>query len=436
MHLFYETTLIVAFFLSGGIVPYASGTGNEKAKSAAPDKGFTPEKAAALAISLNPSLRALRDQRGLTEAELVIAGIIPNPELDMSFTRPTGGDTAGTVDGYDLELTWEVSSLVGRGHKKQGARFKKEQIDLEIAWREWQIAVAAKSVVFDLTKLHEQILLSEKALNWMTENISNIRKSLARGAVTADILNPAEAIYNKTEETLLENKKEAVRQNLALKSLFGQSDDGDISLNKDILLPSHAELPGETVFLEGLEKRRFDLLALSRGRESQNEAVRTALLERLPKIRLGPTISQDPEKIRTTGFIVNVDVPVFNLNRGRVGFEKATQKKLADEYNNRVFEARSDVKILISSIHFLNEQIELAMKSEKSLSMLANNYTKALLSGRADALSYYTVLNDYIQAQIRVVMLKGDLAKAMVLLGIFSGFYELPKPERSGERLS
>lgn len=47
-------------------------------------RGIVPDEAAAIALYSNPALRAIRDRRGLAAAQLVQAGILPNPVVSYS----------------------------------------------------------------------------------------------------------------------------------------------------------------------------------------------------------------------------------------------------------------------------------------------------------------------------------------------------------------
>ena len=42
-------------------------------------RGIGPDDAAAIALYSNPALRAIRDRRGLAAAQVIQAGILPNP---------------------------------------------------------------------------------------------------------------------------------------------------------------------------------------------------------------------------------------------------------------------------------------------------------------------------------------------------------------------
>src|SRR4029077_6125614 len=76
--------------------------------------GLSPDEAAILAVIANPKLRASRDQRQLAEAQLLQAGILPNPQFSYSLGVPTGGMTQGTTSAYNYGLNWEITSIVSR----------------------------------------------------------------------------------------------------------------------------------------------------------------------------------------------------------------------------------------------------------------------------------------------------------------------------------
>ena len=67
--------------------------------------GLSPDEAAVLAVIANTKLRAVRDQRQLAAAQLLQAGILPNPQFSYSLAPPTGGATQGTVNAFNFGLS-------------------------------------------------------------------------------------------------------------------------------------------------------------------------------------------------------------------------------------------------------------------------------------------------------------------------------------------
>lgn len=178
--------------------------------------------------------------------------------------------------------------------------------------------------------------------------------------------------------------------------------------------------------MKGLEQRRLDLLALRRGYDSQEEVVRGSVLEQFPEISIGSSISRDTDNLKTTGFGVNIELPIFNRGQGKIAIERATRKKLYDEYIARIFGTHSDIAQIESGIRFLNEQIIAAQSMNVSLKKLNENYRLALNDGQINALDYYHVWSALINNKIKIIDLKGQLAQAVVALELATGFFEIP----------
>src|SRR5207247_1081459 len=111
-------------------------------------RGIGPDDAATIALYSNPALRAIRDRRGLAAAQLIQAGILPNPVVSYARDFVTGGSTAGTRDGYTFNAGWEFSALIPFLPKQIAARKNFQSVDLDVAWQEWQIAVNARTAVY------------------------------------------------------------------------------------------------------------------------------------------------------------------------------------------------------------------------------------------------------------------------------------------------
>jgi len=399
------------------------------------DKGLSPDGAAVLAVLLNPSLRAVRNQRELSDAQIFEAGLLPNPQLHYSLDKPTGGDTAGKVNAFGLELDWNVASLIARASKVREAKARGEAVDLDIAWREWQVAQGTKAAVYKLSSLLNQIALIDQVRKQVAKNLVYVRKAVSDGYMSASDINSVRVASSLVNERLLLFKKQADQQRLKLLRLMGVPANSKVHLSKNLSLPSKIILPKKSL-VEGLEQRRLDLLALRSGYDSQDAAVRVAVLEQFPRITIGPTINRDTDNLRTTGFSLNIELPLFNRGRGGIVAKRATRKKLYDEYIARVFGTRSDIEQLKSGIRFLNEQIVAAQATEANFRELVKNYRKALTDGRVNALVYYRIWSDLIDAQIKVVDLKGQLAQAMVALELATGFFEIPGVKQSFDTVS
>jgi outer membrane protein TolC len=194
-------------------------------------------------------------------------------------------------------------------------------------------------------------------------------------------------------------------------------------MRQDVPLPSCLNPPSKQSLLEGLEERRLDLLALKRGYESEDATLRAAILAQFPKIGLGFNGARDTSNVKTLGFGVSIDIPLFDRNQGAIATEQATRQKLFDEYAQRVFEARWDVATAIDDIRATNGLIAAIEASLPALQKFAQTFGDALEKGNADVLSYRTAQSALAQKQIEVIKLRQQLIENWIALEIAAGQY-------------
>jgi outer membrane protein TolC len=167
----------------------------------------------------------------------------------------------------------------------------------------------------------------------------------------------------------------------------------------------------------------LDLLGLQQGLESQDATVRAAVLAQFPKMSAAFVKASDTTNVHTTGFNVAIDVPIFDRNQGAIATERATRQRLRDEYNQRMFEARSDIATAIADIRSLGRQIAAAEEALPLLEKLVASAQTAIEQGNADVLSYYTARSNLLQKRIQLIKLQEQLLEAHTALEIASGRY-------------
>ena len=390
--------------------------------------GLSPDEAAVLAVLVNPSLRAVRDARGMAAAQLLQAGLLPNPQLTYNLDLPVGVNPPGTVNAYGIGANWDVTQLISRSARVRSAASHRAAVDLDVAWQEWQVAQAARTAVDRVISLSAQAALTEQMDQRLSNNVSVVRQAADKGLVSELDLAAAETASNQAHAKSLDLEKQSEDQRLTLNRLLGLPAETKIELQKNATLPSHLDpLPSEKL-LQNLEERRLDLVALRRGYESQDAAIRAAILGQFPKINLGVNHARDNTGVKSVGFGVSIDLPIFDRNQGQIAQEYATRKTLFDEYVNRVFEARSDVATLVADLRALDAQIETARAAEPGLQRLVEAYRRATNQGQADVLSYYTAWNNLAQQQIEILSLQQQLAETQIALELATGLFRIDAP--------
>jgi outer membrane protein TolC len=390
-------------------------------------KSITPEQAAVIAVLLNPSLRAIRDERDSAEAQVITAGILPNPQLSFGEDFPHGSSDTKTVNAYALGLNWEVTQLITRDARLRAANAKAASVNLDIAWQEWQIAQAAKTAVYDLAALQKQLDLAQDVNARMTENLRLTREGVKSGAKTLLDVSAAEAASQDAYLTVVATQRDVAHQRMMLNRSMGLPADTEFEISA-IEFPDKVKLPAKQELLKSLEQRRLDLLALRHGYESQEETLRAQVLAQFPKMTLGFNKDRDTEGVSTLGFGVSVDIPIFDRNQGAIADEIATRQKLFDEYVNRVFEARSDVAMAFATIHQIESELTSTEEATTSLKKLVEAYRIARDNGTVDALSYYSSIGNLKQKQIDLIKLQKDLIDNRIALELAAGCFLADEP--------
>ncbi len=383
-------------------------------------RGLSPDEAGVLAVLVNPELRAERDQRSAAAAQLLQAGLLPNPQLSANADLPLGADHADSFTAYGIGADWEVTSLITLDAKKRAAAANSAAIELDIAWKEWQIAETAKLAAYDVLALEAQLAAAKEVDEQFAQNLSVVRGAFDRHDKTLLDLSAAEASWQDSRGVVLSQTKELRHQRQVLNRALGVPPATEIKL-RDEPLPAATKPPAMDELLPNLSDRRLDLLALKRGYESQEESVRAAVLGQFPKINLGFNGARDTGNVKTIGFGVGIDIPIFDRNQGAIATEQATRQKLFDEYNERVFTARADIAEALDGIAAVNDQIVAAEAALPALERLVKTYQAALQNGNADVLTAYTARTTLAQKQIEILKLRQELTQNWIALEIASG---------------
>ena len=173
--------------------------------------------------------------------------------------------------------------------------------------------------------------------------------------------------------------------------------------------------------MQGLEKRRLDLVALTLGYQSEEASLRAAVLSQFPKIGLSLSKARDTSDIKTRGYGVTVDLPLFDRNQGQIAIGKTTRQQLFDEYVARVAEARSEVVQILSNLANTRTQLKTVNASLPELEQWVSSFGKALETRNADIMAYRDARGTLASRRMEQSKLQQDLLELCVALEIATG---------------
>jgi outer membrane protein TolC len=384
--------------------------------------GFTPDELAVMAVIVSPGLRALRDQRGVAQAQVLQAGLLPNPQLGYTFDQQHGNHDPTLVNGNSLGLDWEITALLGYRDRVASAKSTAAALDLGIAWREWQVAQEARLSAFRLLSLEGRLTFARETERERADVLALAKKAFAVGAMTTSDLAAATEAWSTAQDARFALEQALTAQRLALNLALGQPADQPVMLKAGAGFP---ELPpgsdNAASLLDGLEQRRLDLVALTIGYQSAEAALRAAVKAQFPRIGLSFGKARDTSDVHTRSFGLTVDLPFFDRNQGQIALGSATRQQLFDEYVARVAEARADVMRILSDLAILRTQLQTIDAGLPELERLGAALDQAMQTRNADAAAWRDAHGALLTRRAERAKMQEDILELGVALEIATG---------------
>lgn len=312
---------------------------------------------ATLAVIANPDLKAMRARAGVGDAQIFAARLMPDPTFSLGASKVLSGpdplmDFVGAL-GLDL------NALRTRGVRIAQAKAAAEQVRLDLAWSEWQTAgqarlQAARIVALARTqKLAEDSALSARSL------FDRTLRAAGRGDIAGDPVQAARTANADAEAKLRTAQNDLNTAQFELSRLLGMPPATRVNIAPTV----EAAIPLDPARLFALaQARRTDIKALEAGYQSQEAAVRKAILDQFPTLGLTITGNRDTAGNLIAGPSIDFTLPLWNRNRGGIAIEKATREALKAEYNARLFQTRAEIAAAVAGIELARRQRDIVVR--------------------------------------------------------------------------
>jgi outer membrane protein TolC len=323
-----------------------------------PADGLDIDEVAMLAVANNPDLKLARDDLGIAGAQAYSAGLLPDPQLSVSSDYP---GAAGATRAFNYGLSIDVMAIVLRSANRQSADATLAKTDLGLLWQEWQVVAQARQLFVKTCFQQRTLPLLQQQRDLARTRYERMAAARADGNLTDDTLTAALLAYNDARKQYTDAERAAAQTHHDLNALLGLAPDVQLQLQRQTNDDDNiAPLPQATLdsALTGLARRRPDLIALQAGYEAQEQKYRAAILSQFPSLSVGFVRARDTSNIYTSGFQINLSLPIFNRNQGNVAIEKATRQRLRDEYQTRLNEAYAEVARLRDDSAILARQLQ------------------------------------------------------------------------------
>jgi cobalt-zinc-cadmium efflux system outer membrane protein len=377
-----------------------------------PAKGLTETNVVTLAVVDNPRLKAVRLQAGVARAQLLQAGLLPDPQISGGLAK------SSLFTGYSVSLGEDIQALVTRGAAKGAAKAHLKQVNLDILWQEWQVAERARELYIRtqaLDKLRGVLDERRKLLTrlYLEDEASLQRHYLTISDVTADFIawNSAQAEWRAFE--LQDNQTRH-----ALDELLGLAPDVPLRLRGAPLgqLVTTAQYRSAVA---ALPRHRPDLLALKAGYQSEEEQLREAILAQFPLLSAGVEKARSPEEgIQSVGFNVTLTLPLFNRNRGPIAVGRASRAYLHQAYQASLDETTNQADQVWRAARIMQDQLQTLDARLSGLERAAAAARDSLGRGTLSLADYARVDSSALAAREEEIQLRASLEQAEAALAM------------------
>jgi outer membrane protein TolC len=384
------------------------------------DQPLSVYDVAVLAVENNPDLLAARLQRGVGRAQVLQAGLLPNPSISASYLfnlTPTGGDLFDAVAATVTQDIQKTITMKGRLRSAQAAAL---QVDASVLWEEWQLIGKARLLVFDIVQGEKLRRVLTEYHNALQSRFDKGRKALADGNATLATVAPDLAAAGDTRRALFDLQRDLDSKHHDLNALLG--------LAPEVVLPLKSQLQvlqidSKAVLraLDDLANRRPDLIALQLGYRSQDEKFRSAILGQFPALTFGPSYGRDTADIRTFGPQLTMDIPIFDRNQGNIAIEKTTRAQLRAEFDARLSAAHSEVLASLALQRLISRQLDEERAELPVLQGFAKQAESAMNAGNIDERAYVDLVSASYARQQAVLTLEQLLLEQEVAIATLIG---------------
>jgi cobalt-zinc-cadmium efflux system outer membrane protein len=279
---------------------------------------LTLREALATALLGSPELAVFSWELRAKEAEVLQAGLLPNPELSTEIE-----DFGGTGDRLAFEqtqITVSLAQLIELGGKR-AKRLRLAALDRDLAT--WDYEVARLNVVAGVSKAFTATLAAQQRLQLFGELVGLARRSVAAvatqvkaGATSPVELMRAEAALGRTETQLRQAERDLANARTALAVTWGSATPGFTAVVGD-LVPVITP-PSVGNLLDAIQSNP-DVARWVTEIEQRTAALAVEKARAIPSLTVGlggRQFTDNGDKALVAGF--SLPLPLFNRNQGNI----------------------------------------------------------------------------------------------------------------------
>ena len=363
---------------------------------------LSADAAVQLALLNNPGLQATYAELGIAEADLVQAGRGPNLRLHWLRTK-VGNDVAKVEESFAFDLLGVL--LMPLRQKMEARRF--ERVQAEVTAEVIRIAMQTRKAWVQAVSAAE----TERYMGQVKEAAeagSELARRMAAVGNWPKLTQMREQVFYADAAAQLARARQtaqAERERLArLLGLWG----GELAFRLPERLPDLPAAPREGEELEARAmEQRLDVRAAKRETEWVAESLGLAKATRfINALELGRARTKEGHEPFAYGYVVGVEIPIFDWGGARVARAEATYMQAAHRVAEVAINARSEVREAYGAYrgafdlarHYRDEVVPLRKRISEEMLLRYNGNLASVFELLADSREQIGAVNAYLGA--------------------------------------
>lgn len=391
----------------------------EKAIEALLQSELTQETAVQIALLNNPNLQAAYEDLGITQADVVEAGMLENPVLFGQARFPNRSEESAN---YEFGIAQNFLNILMQPARKKLSAIRFEQVKLQVADEVIQMVAQVQKSYFtvlgarQIRDLRNEISLAagnsyELAQRLHTAgNISDLELATERAHFEQSRMELA-----NSETALLDEREQLTR----LMGLWGSQTNWRLPQQ----LP---DIPATEIPLENLEsmaiENRLDMAAEKKAVEALAQALGITIDWRwIGQIEVGISRERETDRTWVTGPALAIELPIFNQRQADISRLEAQLRRSQKRLTAQAIDIRSEVRSLRNRLimqrnlinHYRGSVLPLR---EKIVDLTLKNYNY-MLTGAFDLLlakqEEFEAYQKYLEAVRDYWIIRTDMQRSL-----------------------
>ncbi len=403
----------------------ASGTSKT---SVAPPWAAGPvdiDDAAVFAVAHNPGLVALRAAIDVSDAEVMAAALLPDPDASLGVVVPIGGSGEGV--GVDGGIHWQLSSLWTRDSAIDAASADRDAARFRWGWQEQAVVADVRLQASRVVAADARAVIVAAAVDSAAVLVDEARAAVDRGDVTLAVLTLRATTLQQARSHVVDVDRDRDAARRALCADLGLAPGCDARLKPRA--PTPTSLPPLAALVATAEACRLDLRALRPAWESNEAQLRGAVLAQFPAVGLAINGGKDTGGFAFGGATVDVTLPVFDGGQGARAIGTATRARLRSELESRHFDVRRDLADAIAVVDLARRERALLLDGAAGLERGEAVLADARAGGDVTSAAWSEARSQLLETRLRLVDLDAAEREAFIALEAATGVAD-PRPAR------